>query len=513
MTARSIASVAVALCLASEVPGRSPRPPEADKPILLGDGAMVESATGPFRFRMIPARLASPSKAPAPPCRMPTVLRDGKKSWKLYGQGEAGLVHAVSTDGLSWQDASGALAVPNDARANLTPLLDDRAGVAADEKYKALGGSAEAGGLFALASSDGKVWRKLAARPVIVSSAREALYGRNSAVWSRARNAYVAFVSERRNDRRVISRSTSRDFRTWSPPTPLELNADGEDIWSATVFPVETNPPLLIGLLTRTAGGKTGPADICLATSRDGGKTFRRPLLEAWVRPEAGVTDWRSMVPSPLVAFVRPKAWTRSGEQAFHAGSARYEVFRDRVLACTARALEPALPADEPGDWDSAAITTKPFIVTGSSLELNVSTDSFGTIKAEILRADGKPLPGYRLADSRPDWYTWVYVDPVRRAAELRKSSTDIYGDRAGMVICWRYKHRDNPQKRSRVQWWPDWDIRELKGRTVRLRIVMNGADLFSFRTVDREARKGKPVLFSKDFPAGRMVDYVEAGE
>jgi hypothetical protein len=213
------------------------------------------------------------------------------------------------------------------------------------------------------------------------------------------------------------------------------------------------------------------------------------------------------------VAFVRPKAWTRSGEQAFYAGSARYEVFTDRLLACTARARKPALPADEPGAWNSATITTKPFVVTGSSLVLNASTDAFGTIEAEFLGADGKPLPGYRLADSRPDGSMWVYVNPAKRAAELRRNNMDIYGDSPQMLICWRYKHRGNPQKRARMQWWPDGDISELKGRTVRLRIVMNGADLFSFRTVDREPQKGKPVVFSKESPAGRMVDFKEAGE
>ena len=513
MPLKSVAVGIASLCLALEVADALAGPPEADKPVLLGDGAMIESMTGPHRIRMIPARLASPGKAPAPPCRMPTVLRDGKKSWKLYGQGEAGLVFAVSRDGMTWQGASGALEVPADARAGFTPLSDDRTGVRADAKYKALGGSAKGGGLFALASTDGKIWRKLAPGPVIVSSAGEALYGRHSAVWSEAERAYVAFVSERRNGRRLISRSASRDFRTWSPPAPLRLNADGEDIWSATVFPVDTTPPLLLGLLTRTAAGKTGPADKCLATSPHGGKTIKRPAREGWVRPEAGVTDWRSMVPSPFVAFVRSRAWTHNAEQAFYAGTARYEIFRDRVLACTAHTLKPALPADKPGAWDSAEITTKPFVVTGSSLELNASTDSYGTIKAEILGADGKPLPGYSRSDSRPSWYTWVYVNRAKRAAELRKSNMDIYGDSPRMLICWWYKHRDNPLKRNRIQWWPDWDISELKGRTVRLRVVMNGADLFSFRTADREPQKGKPVVFSKEFPAGRMVGFEEAGE
>ena len=105
MTRKSVTAVIVALCLALGVASSQAGPPEADQPVLLGDGVMIESATGPHRIRMIPARLASPGNPPAPQGEVPTVLRDGK------------------------------------------------------------------------------VWRKLAARPVIVSSAREALYGRNSAIW------------------------------------------------------------------------------------------------------------------------------------------------------------------------------------------------------------------------------------------------------------------------------------------------------------------------------------------
>jgi len=509
-----LAVIAMAgLWSASGVSGTSAGPPESSTPILLGDGGMIESSTGPGGIRMVPARRASPGQAPPPSCRMPTVLRDGERSWKLYGRGDAGWVLAVSTDGMAWREAPGALKVPADGRAGFTPFLDDRPGVPGEEKYKALGGSVEVGGLFVLASADGRAWGKLAPEPVIASAAEEAFYGRNSAVWSAVERAYVAFVSERRGGRRVVSRSTSKDFRRWSRPSPLKLSADGEDVWSLTVWSVDTNPPLLMGLLTRTAAGKAGPADLCLATSRDGGRTFARPAAEAWIRPPAGAADWRAMVASAPVAFVRSRPWTPHREEAFYAGGRRYEVFHNRLLACAARALTPALPADDPGAWASRSITTRPFVVTGSSLELNASTDSYGTIRVEILGADGKPLPGYRQADSRPDSYIWVPVDPARRAAELRRTSMDIYGDSPRMRVCWRYKHRGNPEKRSRIQWWPDWDLGELKGRTVRLRFVMNGADLFGFRTVDRPPQEGKPVVFSKQFPAGMMMGHVEAGQ
>ena len=52
------------------------------------------------------------------------------------------------------------------------------------------------------------------------------------------------------------------------------------------------------------------------------------------------------------------------------------------------------------------------------------------------------------------------------------------------MIVSWRFKKRDDlliPGRPTR-RLFMDGDISELTGRTVKLRIIAHGADVFSFR-------------------------------
>jgi len=341
------------ICPTFQAYAQTTTPVRADAPIFLADNAMIESVEGPpMRRQMIPPRLAEPGDAPPPESELATVIRSDDRLWQYYGHTDSGLVYAESDDGMTWRDASAELSgIPNHAMAGFSPMLDERQVAPADQRYKALAGSRRTG-LFGMVSANGKTWKRLAERPVLTSDASQAFYGRNAMCWSPGAKAYVAFVTEQRNGRRVLSRATSTDFVTWNEPQPISANTDDEDIWSATITPFESSPPLMLVMITRTVAGQAGPADICLATSRDGGKTLNRPSLDAWVRPENAVSDWRGMEPSPLVRFVRPRSWVKAPETMFFAGGRRYELFRKRVISTTAPTMKPAFPDDVPGAWD-----------------------------------------------------------------------------------------------------------------------------------------------------------------
>ncbi|MCE5345269.1 MAG: hypothetical protein LLG13_03115 [Bacteroidales bacterium] len=47
-------------------------------------------------------------------------------------------------------------------------------------------------------------------------------------------------------------------------------------------------------------------------------------------------------------------------------------------------------------------VVTKPFTFTGRELEINYSTSAAGEIRFEIEDGNGKPLPGFTMADSQP---------------------------------------------------------------------------------------------------------------
>jgi hypothetical protein len=93
---------------------------------------------------------------------------------------------------------------------------------------------------------------------------------------------------------------------------------------------------------------------------------------------------------------------------------------------------------------------TKPFTFQGSQLEINESTSAAGRIRVEIQDADGKPLEGFALDDSET-----------------------IYGDRIRHVVRW-----GDEATRSA-------DVSRLAGLPIRLRFVMQEADLYSLKFED----------------------------
>ena len=86
---------------------------------------------------------------------------------------------------------------------------------------------------------------------------------------------------------------------------------------------------------------------------------------------------------------------------------------------------------------------TKPFLMEGDKLEINFSTSAAGGIHIEIEDAEGKPIPGFTLAEN-----------------------PEIFGDAIDYVVPWR----------------PGSDLGKLAGKAIRLRFVLRDADLYAIR-------------------------------
>lgn len=82
-------------------------------------------------------------------------------------------------------------------------------------------------------------------------------------------------------------------------------------------------------------------------------------------------------------------------------------------------------------------------IFEGQELVLNMATSIAGSVQVEIQDADGKPIEGFTLNDCAP-----------------------IFGDSIERVVTWNAAS----------------DVSHLAGRPVRLRFVLNDADLYSLR-------------------------------
>ena len=93
--------------------------------------------------------------------------------------------------------------------------------------------------------------------------------------------------------------------------------------------------------------------------------------------------------------------------------------------------------------FEEGQFLTKLMKFSGQRLELNCSTSGAGKIRVEIQDAEGRPVPGFSLAD----------CVPIQRDAVA-----DI------------------------VRWNDDADVSDLAGQPVRLRFVMNEADIYSLR-------------------------------
>jgi len=86
---------------------------------------------------------------------------------------------------------------------------------------------------------------------------------------------------------------------------------------------------------------------------------------------------------------------------------------------------------------------TKPFIFTGSELEINYRTSAAGSLRVEVQDADGVPLPGYALDDCR-----------------------EIIGDETSRKVAWKQGS----------------GVDSFSGKAVRLRFTLSDSDLYSFR-------------------------------
>lgn len=410
-----------------------------------------------------------------------TVLKDGDKlrlyyrgdkvpgahwrdGWGKYHEGEVTL-YAESTDGgIHWTEPNlGIHDIPQMPKGNVilevnedtflvthnfTPFIDTRQGVPREERYKALGGGRYPvenwggwkspddrkklrekygpGGLKAFASADGLHWKLLRKEPVLSEEVGN-FDSQNVSFWSEAEGQYVAYFRVMKNGVRSIRRSTSKDFLNWTEPVDMKANEPGEHLYTSGTQPYFRAPHIYIALPTRFQARAGSITDIVFMATRPGSDRYHRHFKEAFIRPGLGPRGWGNRANYITLNAVQTSPTHMS---LFMYGGGHYRLRLDGFISVHA-------------GYDEGEFITKPFTFTGKELELNYSTSGAGKIRVEIQDADGKPVPGFTLADCNP-----------------------IQGDTIAEVVKWK----DNA------------DVSSLAGRAVRLRFVMNEADVFSLR-------------------------------
>ena len=423
-------------------------------------------------------QLHHPRKLPAPKSPLvggyATVIKDGDlyrayyrdfdpsyKGKEFSGHPGETTCYAESRDGHEWTFPSLGLFEVNGTRENnvilakqppfshnFSPFLDTRPGVDPSERFKALAGhpgqdrKAETDGLHAFVSADGKVWKEMGDCAVIPYDKAwvHAFDSQNVSFWSEAEGRYVCYFRTWKTPHgklRTISRTTSKDFRNWSKPVPMNPNLPGEHLYTSQTQPYFRAEHIYIALPTRYVAGRVGgkktnvmlgSTDVLFMATRPGTTTYTRLFTEAFMRPGLDPARWGSR--SNYVALgVVPTGDTEMS--IYHAMSGhRYVLRTDGFISVNAGPKE-------------GRLVTKPFTFDGDKLIVNYSTSAAGSLRVALQHADGSAIPGFRLEDSK------THVGDT------------IDGE---------------------ISWEGDPDLAAWAGKPVRLVFVMTECDVYSFR-------------------------------
>jgi hypothetical protein len=413
-----------------------------------------------------------------PFCGYITVFKDGDRFRMYYrglpksgrdGSPDEVTCYAESPDGVTWTKPALRLFEVHGTRENnvvlagqapfshnFSPFLDTRPGILPEERYKAVAGTSEKG-LFGFVSADGLRWRKLRDTPLITKGAFDS---QNVVFWSVTEQCYALYLRTWTGGGfrgfRTVSRATSGDFLNWTEPAEMSFgNAPAEHLYTSQTHPYFRAPQIYVALpmrflpgrqvlsddQARTLGVNPGYASDCaeavFLTSR-GGTRYTRTFMEGFIRPGLDIGNWASRAGLTALGVVP----TGPDEMALYK-QAHYAQPSCHLVRYTLR-TDGFVSVNAP--YRGGELGTRLVTFTGKELVLNFSTGAAGSLRVEIQDAEGKPLPGYTLADA-----------------------TELIGDSVERVAGWKSGS----------------DLSKLAGQPIKLRFVMKDADLYALHFRD----------------------------
>jgi hypothetical protein len=357
---------------------------------------------------------------------------------------------------------------------DFSPFKDPNPAATPDAKYKAIAWTEHVRGLFAFKSADAIHWEPLVEGPVITEEGRF-FDTQNITFWSETEKRYILYyrqiLGESRSFVRTIKRATSEDYIHWEKDGLLDFGprppTNAAQYYTNQILPYYRAPhiyvgfparyvdrgwqqatSLLPGLEDRKLRGKgryaTAVTDSLLMVSRDGRRfhvwdeAFLRPGLKTrhnWAYGD-NYMAW-NVVETDSEFDDAPRELSLYATESYFTGT------KSRLRRYTLR-LDGFASAFAPGS--GGGVVTKPIRFSGSELRLNFSTSAAGSIRVQIEDADGRALEGHALDD-----------------CEI------IFGDATDQAVFWG-------EGRT---------LDDVAGKTVRLRFVLEDADVFAFRFVE----------------------------
>lgn len=417
-------------------------------------------------------------------------VRDGKVNTSTH---PLFCCYAESDDGIHWRKPQLGLHEFNGSKANnivlasgkLGPLnidpghpaifKDDNPASAADARYKAIVRSNSPKGLHALKSPDGLHWSPMAAAPVITDGAFDS---QNLAFWDASSGLYRAYwryftsgTTDEKNwkpaGHRAIRTATSKDFIHWENQANLAYaSSPSEQLYTNQIKPYHRAPHILLGFPTRYvergwSGSMTALPEREHRESRSkASQRYGTAITEGLVmasRDGVKFERWNEAFLPPGIE--RPGSWnyghqyiawhlveTKSAlegapdELSLYAGESYWTGNSSALRRHTLR-LDGFVSIHAP--MSGGELVTKPVTFSGKSLTMNFATSAAGGVCVEIQSADGKPVPGFSLADAE-----------------------EQFGDSIARTVAWKNGA----------------DVSALAGKPVRLRFSLKDADLYSIK-------------------------------
>jgi hypothetical protein len=398
-----------------------------------------------------------------------TIIKDGD-IYRAYYRGMPGVApgnnreltcYAESTDGITWtkpnlgiheingSKKNNVILVDKELTHNFSPFLDTNPNAEKEARYKAIAGK-KATGLFALSSHDGIHWVKLSDEPVLKQGN---LDSQNVSFWSPIEKKYLVYFRTTDQGFRSVSRSSSFDFVSWDPgvamkygPTPFEH-----------LYTQQTSPYFRAPQIYLAIGGRFMPdrqvvsdeqaailgvnpnyykacSDAFLMSTR-GGNEYNRYFMESFIRPGMGLNNWVSRTNYPALNVVQ----TGPHEMSIY-------VNKDYAQP-TAHLRRYALRLDGfaslSAGYKGGEMLTKPFLFDGQKLEINFSTSAAGAVFIELLDEKGGKIPGFS-----------------------KEECQEIIGNELARTVYWN----------------KSTDVSSLSGKSVRMKVYLKDADIYSFR-------------------------------
>ena len=408
-------------------------------------------------------------------CFYVTVFKDDNK-YRMYYRGWPAVnnsenVHtcyAESSDGINWIKPSlGIVKIKGSGNNNILiagengthafgVFKDENPKAKESEKYKALGIVNKVNyGLGAYVSPDGINWKLLHPEPVLTKGAFDSL---NVGFWSKHEQCYLAYyrtwteatASSPYGGKRAISRSTSNDFVNWTEPETMNCgNTPIEEFYTNGTHPYFRAPHIYIAIPKRFCPQKRvitdeeatrlkvdpsqiqGISDSVLLTSR-GGNRYDRTFMEAFIRPGPDIGNWSARNNYTATGVV-PTGYDEMSLYVIR-HYAQPTIFLERMTLRTDGF------ASLYADYFGGEMITKPLIINGNEIVLNTATSAAGTVQLEIMENE-KPINGFSLQDCIP-----------------------MTGDKIEYPVRWKSGK----------------SIGELVNRPVKIRFVLNDADIYS---------------------------------